>query len=371
MKRGIRAALVAALLLTLTAAFTGDTPPAAADHGLLAQARCLEFAISPSGDEAWVPSPDRHTLRRVRLSDGHILASRKFHSIINAVDISPEGDLLAIAFGTSNRVILADPKTLEPEAEIPTGKRPRLLEFGFEGTDLCVLCPKDEEIDLIDVPGKKVDLIIPFGSKPLAMAHFKNSMAITVPDEGVIQIFSHPDHQFVLSIPMSPAPEWIARGVTPDGLEPVRPGHAGHTGVPYATGQPIPFSQAMAPAKEVLLATSRESDLLTVIDSENYQVLGVVPVHNPRMVVGGCSAAPYAFVLHSHGMKLSVVDIDASSPGFLDVLYTVDLPEPGETMRVANDGTCYVLGWSHHALYAVKNGEVTKLKLKKKNQDDD
>lgn len=371
MKCGIRAVLVAALLFTLGTAFVGDAPPASAEHGLFAQARCLQIAISPQGDEAWAPATDRHTLRRIRLSDGKILASRKFHDIIHAVDINRDGDLLAIAFGLTHRVILADPKTLEPEAEIPTGKRPRLLEFGFEGTDLCVLCPKDEEIDLIDTsaPAPKVDLVIPMPSKPLAFAHYKDRMAVSVPDLGEVDVYSDPDHVFLKAVPIAPEPEWIARGVTKDYG---RPGHmtADHADTPVLL-EPFSFGSLQVSPKEVLLTTSRESDLLTIIDSELYDVLGTVSIDNPRMVAGGCAAAPYAFVLHKWNMKVSVVDISYTSPTFLDILYEIDLPEPGETLRVASDGTCYVLGWSRHALYAIKDGQLTKLKLKKnKNQDD-
>src|SRR5437870_3009401 len=68
--------------------------------------RSFEFAISPDHQSAYTPAPDRHVLRKVRLSDGLVVARHRFADRVGAVAISNDGSTVAVAFPETNHVSL-------------------------------------------------------------------------------------------------------------------------------------------------------------------------------------------------------------------------------------------------------------------------
>ncbi|MBI2899691.1 MAG: hypothetical protein HYY17_05870 [Planctomycetes bacterium] len=360
MGSGIRALLLASLLCVGLSFSPMGTAPADAgrdDHG--AKTRFFQFAISADGSAAYVAVADRHTVVKVRLSDGDVLASRKFRGKVSAIELSRDASLLAVALTGDDRVVLVNPDTLEPVAEAPVGELPRLLEFGVEGTDLCVLATKSEEIDVIDVPSRGTAQIVPLPSRPASMAHYGERVAVCLPETGEIAVFSHPAHELIATVPVSPTPDWICRASSGDSG---RPGHAGHQSTytsrlgAFIPPGSWPGGGMPGPALAnygLLVITSRESDTVSIVDGGSLAVLATASVRKPFIATGGCGAWQRACVLGEHGKRLSVLDTDRASPTFGTVLFTVKLAEPCETLESAADGTCWLVGVSRMRLYAV------------------
>ncbi|GEM_PF-3727892 len=351
-------ALFVALVFSagMCVAFGGRAPVEARAGDRVPASWCVQFAVSPDGASAWVPGSDRRSVRKVDLADGTITASRRFHGTVSAVEISPNGSLLAVAVTGRDRVILTDPVELGPGTEIPVGRKPRLLEFGAEGTDLCVLCTRDEEIDLIDVRKQRLVQIIPLPSLPSSFAHYQSRAAVTLPKTGELVILTHPRHDMATSVSLSPVPDWVAAG----GLtHPRRSGHEAHRSERTSEGgegrrggeerrrmrDPVPTP--------VLVVLSRESDVVSVLDGSTLEVLTISSLPSPLLATVGCGESPWAFVLHSRGRKISVLSVDPSHPGFGKVAYTVTLREACEALQVTPQGICWALGVTRRTMVAI------------------
>jgi hypothetical protein len=176
--------------------------------------RCWQFAVSADESVAYIPSSDRQSIQKVSLANGAILNQIRLNcGFISALKLSPTEALLAVALEQKNKVVLLNPFTLEPLGDVPTGERPRLLSFGSEGFDLCVLCPKGKELDRIriDIPTLQIEKVLSFSSQPTGMTHFSDGVAIALPEASKIAVFDR-DHNFRFELRVDPSVFWFALG---------------------------------------------------------------------------------------------------------------------------------------------------------------
>ena len=144
--------LLAALCVPL---LFSTTAPAEAGRGMgVSSVMTSKFAVSDDGTAAFLPGPGRRSLLHVSLPSGLILDAVILPSLINGVELSPNGRDLAVTSPTGGTVTPVEIEPLTPGPPIPLGPGPRLPEFSPNGSGLCVICPPDKAGVHIDWPNQ-------------------------------------------------------------------------------------------------------------------------------------------------------------------------------------------------------------------------
>lgn len=306
------------------------------------------FAVTPDGTVGFLPGPNRHTLLRVDLSSGKITGSVVLPSLINGVELSPDGSSLALTAPLAAGLIPVDVDSLAAGPSLPTGKGPRLPVFTPNGSSIAVLCPPEKEAHTFDWLEKALENVVPLGDRPFAHAYSPtpDCLAVTFPKSQLLQVLCGHDRVPMNAIVVGPRPRWIATspavGTEPGNVPPPH-GHEGFSGM-----EPEPPEEF----QRLYVITDRKADQVYFVDAVNLDVLSTLDLKDPDALD---SSGSYAFIACGDGKSVAVVSINSTDPAFGTVVNTIHIKKGKiETLRVAiGTGVCYALTYSHKRLYAL------------------
>lgn len=270
------------------------------------------MALSPSGDRLYVavtgsprggPNVDERTLPPPdRTQDGIALVDLARSRLIRKLDagndpeavaVSPDGQLLAVANEDSAQASLIDAETGAPVARIGVGVEPEGVRFTPDGQHLYVTSEANDRIDVIEVQSRRVVTTIATGKRPRNVVFSSDGSRAYVSceySERVDVIDAH-EHRPLTSVPIEGTPRALPMGLALDDSQNrlyVTLGRAGEVAVIDTRALRLiqridqvgarPWGAVLTPDGKTLYTANGPSNDVSLIDTASLRVVSRVAV---------------------------------------------------------------------------------------------
>jgi YVTN family beta-propeller protein len=243
----------------------------------------------PNVDESTLPPPDRSQdgIGVVDLETGQVRGKLTSGNDPEAVDVSPDGRLLAVANEDSAQASLLHADTGALLARIGVGVEPEGVRFTPDGKHVYVTSEANDRIDVIDVAGQRVSTTIPTGKRPRTIVFSPDGERAYVSCEfsSQVDVLDARAHRALASVSIVGTPKALPMGLALDDTEHrlyVSLGRAGEVAVidtralreigRVSQVGARPWGIALTPDGKKLYTANGPSGDVSVINTETLQV---------------------------------------------------------------------------------------------------